>query len=92
MGDDRELEDESDGDTSEGIELSEELPASLAVGLGTSGVWVLGMGGWYREGKSMNGGNVDLDVNLSSTELNLSAVLALVSILITRSSEMTIVV
>jgi hypothetical protein len=40
----------------------------------------------------MNGGNVDLDVNLSSMELNPGGVLALVSILITRSSEMRVAV
>jgi hypothetical protein len=90
MGDKSELEEESDGDTSEGMELSVTLPASYAVGLGASGGGVFGMGGRDREGKSMNGRNVDLDVNLSSMELNPSVVLALVSIHITRSSEMRV--
>jgi hypothetical protein len=58
------------------------------MGTGASRGWVFGKGGWEREVKSMNGGNVDSDVNLSSMELNQSGVLALVSILMTRSSEM----
>jgi hypothetical protein len=43
MGDVSELEEERDGDTSEGIELSEALTVSEAVVLGASGGWGFGM-------------------------------------------------
>jgi hypothetical protein len=89
MGDESELEADSEGDTSEGIELSEVLPAPQALGLRAIGGWYFGMGWWDREG---NGGNVALDMNLSPTELSPVGGLTLVSMLMTRSSEMRVVV
>jgi hypothetical protein len=89
MGDESEMEEDSEGDTSEGIELSEALPAPQALGGGALGGWCFGMGWWDREG---NGGNIDSDVNFSPIELSPFGGLGLVSMLMTRSSEMRVAV
>jgi hypothetical protein len=65
----------------------EVLPAPQALGLRAIGGWYFGMGWWDLVG---NCGNVALDMNLSPMELSPVGGLTLVSILMTRSSEMRI--